>query len=414
MTKRGKAQHRHIMRAGQLFWRNEVNATIPSLKVLSGSCDPVLVPSLLAYSPTGLLVCKTTLCFLLILELTECHILKHALPPIMLNQPFLPFWNAPTEKCLSRYDVSLQLDAFNIVSNNEQMFLGGNLTIFYLDQLGLYPFYEKGTVVNGGCPQNASLEDHLGKMLVDIETVVPSLSYRGLAVIDWENWRPQWVRNWDKKDVYRQKSRELVRARNGHWTPEQVDQQAQWEFDMAAQRFMVNTLRLGRSVRPGGWWGYYLFPDCYNYDYLTKGEKYTGQCPEVELQRNNQLMWLWNHSKALYPSVYMEKVLRSSEQGRRFVRARVKEAMRVADLPDSPYSLPVFVYSRPMYAYTFLPLTVTDLIHSIGESAALGVSGVVLWGDSEYSRNTLFIGDAREENPYNPEEEEEETVLSVS
>ncbi|KAJ0069791.1 hypothetical protein NL108_014339, partial [Boleophthalmus pectinirostris] len=29
----------------------------------------------------------------------------------------------------------------------------------------------------------------------------------------------------------------------------------------------------------------------------------------------------------------------------------------------------------------------SDLIHTIGESAALGAAGVVLWGSSEYARS---------------------------
>lgn len=32
----------------------------------------------------------------------------------------------------------------------------------------------------------------------------------------------------------------------------------------------------------------------------------------------------------------------------------------------------------------------SDLVHTIGESAALGVSGVVLWGSSEYARSQVM------------------------
>lgn len=33
----------------------------------------------------------------------------------------------------------------------------------------------------------------------------------------------------------------------------------------------------------------------------------------------------------------------------------------------------------------------SDLVHTIGESAALGVSGVVLWGSSEYARSQVMV-----------------------
>lgn len=31
----------------------------------------------------------------------------------------------------------------------------------------------------------------------------------------------------------------------------------------------------------------------------------------------------------------------------------------------------------------------SDLVHTIGESAALGASGVILWGSSEYARSQV-------------------------
>ncbi|MGH0184807.1 UNVERIFIED_CONTAM: hypothetical protein FKN15_015797 [Acipenser sinensis] len=224
-------------------------------------------------------------------------------------------------------------------------------------------------------------------MVADVERTLPRPHFSGLAVVDWEEWRPQWVRNWGSKDIYQHKSRELVRGLHPDWPAYKVEQQASWEFNAAAQRFFTETLRLGRMLRPQGWWGFYLFPDCYNHEYKKGFHNYTGQCPPLEVQRNNELAWLFAESKALYPSVYLPEVLQSSPQGRLYTRARLREALRVADLPDSDSSLPVFAYTRPFYAYSLTPLTETDLVSSIGESAALGANGVVLWGGIDYSRN---------------------------
>ncbi|XP_043933357.1 hyaluronidase-like isoform X1 [Protopterus annectens] len=362
--------------------------TLPSLKHQARDHCLPSHPFFLTFSSVDNLIYRTAVCFFLMFDLTETQNLKLSLPPVMANQPFSVFWNAPTDLCQIRYDMSLNLDSFGIIKNQNEALTGNNVTIFYYDQLGLYPFYDNSTAVNGGCPQNASLQNHCTKMIADVKKMIPSDSFRGLSVIDWENWRPQWVRNWDKKDIYRKQSQELVKVKNPHLTKDQIPKQAQWEFDSAAQNFMTESLRLTRSLKPHGWWGYYLFPDCYNYDYATNFENFTGQCPDIEIQRNNELLWLWQQSKALYPSIYMEEILKSSEQGRKFVRARIREAMRVADMPDSKNSLPVFVYSRPVYAYTFKQLTMMDLVHTIGESAALGAHGVVLWGDIEFSRNT--------------------------
>lgn len=295
------------------------------------------------------------------------HNLKPALPPIVKDKPFLVTWNAPTARCAAVYDVPLHLDSYGILVNSQEAFVGGNITIFYYDQLGLYPYYVNTTVpptaVHGGCPQNVSLKEHLEKMRKDVAMAMPSHSFAGLAVIDWENWRPQWIRNWDKKNIYRDMSLLLVKQRNPHLSDYEAELEAKWEFEAAAQNFMTDTLRLAQSLRPNGWWGYYLFPDCYNYDYLDDFEGFTGHCPPVEVQRNNELSWLWENSRALYPSIYMEEMLRSSPQGKKFVRAKVGEALRVAELPSAQHSLPVFVYARPFYTYTLKELSQVRFFH---------------------------------------------------
>ncbi|CAM4586637.1 hyaluronidase-4-like [Lepidochelys kempii] len=334
-----------------------------------------------------------TMLLLLLLcpELPRGHNLKPSLPPIVPDRPFLVAWNAPTARCWTSYEVPLSVASFSLLVNAQEDFTGGNVTIFYYDQLGLYPYYLNTSTppvaVNGGCPQNASLLDHLDKMASDIAATMPSASFAGLSVIDWENWRPQWIRNWDKKDVYRAMSAQLVRQRNPRWPDEQVELEAKWEFEAAAARFMAETLKLAQLLRPGGWWGYYLFPECYNYHYWDDFENFTGGCPQVEVQRNNKLLWLWEQSKALYPSIYMEEVLRASPQGKKFVQAKLSEALRVAQLPSANHSLPVFAYARPFYSYTLKELTQTDLVYTIGQAAAMGAHGIVLWGGVEYSRN---------------------------
>ncbi|KAK1158630.1 hypothetical protein AOXY_G23640 [Acipenser oxyrinchus oxyrinchus] len=82
----------------------------------------------------------------------------------------------------------------------------------------------------------------------------------------------------------------------------------------------------------------------------------------------------------------MGTVLRSSESGRQFVRNRVKEAIRLASVGEG-LARPVFVYTRPTYSNGLELLSQEDLIHTIGESAALGAAGVVLWGDAHYAQS---------------------------
>ncbi|KAM7402165.1 hypothetical protein PAMP_017430 [Pampus punctatissimus] len=311
--------------------------------------------------------------------------IKQTRQPLYSQKPILLAWNAPTQECAPRHSVTLSLDQFDIVASPNEGFVRQNLTIFYKERLGLYPYYERsGTAVNGGLPQLASLTQHYEKMPEGLQKYIRETEAKGLAVIDWEEWRPLWIRNWEFKDIYRNKSREMVKKKNPNWTVEQVKKVAQQEFELSAHKFMLGTLKLAKSLRPNQLWGFYLFPDCYNHDYRNGLESYTGRCPVVDVARNDQLNWLWTECTALFPSIYMDSVLQSTNYGRLFVRNRVKEAMRLASVGDG-LARPVFVYTRPTYISQMTQLTETDLVSTIGESVALGAAGIIFWGDTSYA-----------------------------
>lgn len=293
------------------------------------------------------------------------------------SQPFITIWNANTQWCLENYGVDVDVSVFDVVANPGQAFHGPNMTIFYSWQLGTYPYYTStGEPIFGGLPQNASLHAHLNRTLHDIQTAMPVRDFSGLAVIDWEEWRPRWALNWDTKDIYRQHSRALVKAQHPDWPATWVEEEAQDEFQKAAREWMDVTLQLGQALRPRGLWGYYGFPNCYNYDFSSPN--YTGQCPPNIRAQNDQLGWLWNHSRALYPSIYLPAALMGTEKAQMFVRHRVLEAFRVARASRDP-NLPVLPYVQIFYAMTNHLLPLEELEHSLGESAAQGAAGVVLW-----------------------------------
>ncbi|NXT55539.1 HYAL2 protein, partial [Pluvianellus socialis] len=312
---------------------------------------------------------------------------KPSAAPLLTRRPFLVAWNVPTQDCKPRFQVSLDFSLFDVHASPNEGFVGQNLTIFYKERLGLYPYYTSQRVaVNGGVPQNSSLSEHLARLHDGVSKYIRSPAKEGLAVIDWEEWRPIWARNWKPKDIYREVSQHLVYQRQPTWSRE-VNKQAVFEFESAARQFMVSTLRVAKSFRPKQVWGYYLFPDCYNHDYSKNKESYTGQCPDVEKTRNDQLAWLWKESTALYPSIYLNALLASTPNSRKFVRARVMEAMRISQQHHDGYSLPVFVYTRPTYIRKLDVLSQVDLISTIGESAALGAAGAIFWGDADFTKN---------------------------
>uniref|UniRef100_A0A8D0L6B4 Hyaluronidase n=1 Tax=Sphenodon punctatus TaxID=8508 RepID=A0A8D0L6B4_SPHPU len=307
--------------------------------------------------------------------------MKPAQPPVFQRKPFIAAWNAPTDHCSMRYNIMLNLKMFHVTGSPLAKARGQNVTIFYVNRLGYYPWYTSQEIpVNGGLPQNISLQTHLEKANQDIDYYIPNEDFSGLEVIDWEYWRPQWARNWNTKDVYRRKSRKLISETQGNISANDIEHLAKLSFEESAKAFMKETIRLGLRSRPKGLWGYYLYPDCHNYNFHD--QNYTGSCPENEVLRNNELSWLWNSSAALYPSIGIKKSLGNSENILRFSQFRVNESMRISYMTSHDYALPVFVYTRLGYRdEPLLFLTKQDLISTIGESAALGAAGIVIWGD---------------------------------
>ncbi|XP_017340066.1 hyaluronidase-4 [Ictalurus punctatus] len=326
------------------------------------------------------IVCALVLSWLLLL-VHAAFSQKPAKLPLVGRKPFLAAWNAPLDLCSIKYNMNISLDLFHISGSPRAVHTGQDVTIFYPNRLGYYPFYtEQGEAVNGGLPQNCSLEAHLSKASKDIAHFIPSEDFQGLAVIDWEYWRPQWSRNWQKKEIYRQRSRELVSRAYINVTEDQIEELARLRFEKSAMAFMQGTLELGTRARPKGLWGFYLYPDCHNYNVHI--HNYSGYCPMMESVRNDELLWLWNSSTALFPAMAIRKGHMDSIRNLHFCQNRVLESVRLASMTSLPYELPTFVYTRLGYrdeAMTFL--SQKDLIHTIGESAALGAAGFVIWGD---------------------------------
>ncbi|XP_049682962.1 hyaluronidase-3 isoform X2 [Accipiter gentilis] len=306
--------------------------------------------------------------------------------PLAGGQPFTVVWNIPTGRCQRRFGVGLPLSDYGIVENQDGRFTGQNITIFYKNKFGLYPYLSRqGVPRNGGIPQRVPLGAHLARVAGDIRLLLQH-AFRGLAVVDWEEWRPLWAQNWGAKRIYRVASEQWVRDQHGLLPARRRLRLARWEFEQAAQTLMEETLLLGRALRPRGLWGFYRFPDCLNGNW-AKEANYTGQCRPAEVQRNNRLGWLWAASAALYPSIYLPPALPPALR-RRYVHHRLREALRVAAF-GADGLLPVVAYSRLSFRRSPRFLELADLVHTIGESAALGAAGLVLWGDLSYSRSAV-------------------------
>uniref|UniRef100_A0A3Q3LQ51 Hyaluronidase n=1 Tax=Labrus bergylta TaxID=56723 RepID=A0A3Q3LQ51_9LABR len=284
-----------------------------------------------------------------------------ARPPLLSGQPFIIFWGIPDSSCSGRPDVR----TFGIERE-------GRVAVFYEDTLGNYPYFaDKDTPINGGLPQNTRLDNHIQKTQQDLETALPAPRYLGLGVLRWADWIPQWSRNREKQAMYLEASRKLLKAFFPNWTPEEVD------FEAAAQSVMMETLREVRRLRPKALWGVSPYPSCYNGEPAqTMLANYTGQCPAAEKALNNELLWLWKRCSALFPLLTLEKMQGGTPGGRLYLSSQIKEAIRVSSLSRTAFDLPVFPLVKSVFIF-FSPQA--DLVSTIGESAAMGTAGVVIW-----------------------------------
>ncbi|XP_059191749.1 hyaluronidase-5-like [Centropristis striata] len=322
----------------------------------------------------------------IIVSLTTILALPPTEPPLIHDHPFVAIWNAPTKQC-QQLHIPLDTGAFQAVTT-PSLVPGQFLTIFYEDRLGLYPKANalKHKRYRGGVPQNGNLTEHLAKARSQIDHYISQDSSPGLAVIDWESWRPLWDQNWGSKRIYKKLSIAYALQMAPFLSSKKVSKLAKSQFQHAGRRFMEKTISLGISERPSRRWGFYLFPDCHNYGWDKSN--YTGKCSAKIQKQNDQMKWLWERSTALFPSVYLHQTLRNSPKAALYVRNRVQEALRVAVLPKRPYTVPIYVYSRPLYRdQTQKFQSQMDLVSTVGESAALGASGIVMWGGTKDYNN---------------------------
>lgn len=129
-------------------------------------------------------------------------------------------------------------------------------------------------MVNGGIPQLGDLSAHLSRTVMQVTSMLRP-DFRGLAVIDWEEWRPLWGGNFGTKIEYRRLSKLLVREERPDLSEGEVKSLARERFEESARRFMEETLRTVVTHRPNGLWGFYGFPACMNKKMGKKGRTKT-------------------------------------------------------------------------------------------------------------------------------------------
>lgn len=110
--------------------------------------------------------------------------------------------------------------------------------------------YENGTFRNGGVPQQSDLKAHLEKFQLDVDKQIPDKENSGIAIIDFELWRPVYRQNFGKFQPYKDTSVKLVKDANPLLTKQEVDNEANRIFTEFAKTFMTETIESGKLLRP--------------------------------------------------------------------------------------------------------------------------------------------------------------------
>uniref|UniRef100_A0A1I7V957 Hyaluronidase n=1 Tax=Loa loa TaxID=7209 RepID=A0A1I7V957_LOALO len=176
--------------------------------------------------------------------------------------------------------------------NLKHKFRGDIIVTLYEKQFGLYPYYSDSSdltsAVNGGIPQRANLSAHLSKVRSDIDKAIPNKDFDGLAIIDYEEWRPLWEHNWYTRRIYHNASLAYVEEqyKNTGKTLTKGDELAKKNsIRQQCENFLTETIREAKNMRPNALWEFYGMPFC-NY---SAGKNGTEGCGEVFEEFNNRL-----------------------------------------------------------------------------------------------------------------------------
>ncbi|EPB73383.1 hyaluronoglucosaminidase [Ancylostoma ceylanicum] len=309
-----------------------------------------------------------------------------------------PFCNTNSANADGDYECSTQAKAFNdemsfIWDATEALFpsiylsegfMGDKIVVFYERKFGLCPYYnnsDPNQPINGGLPQNQTLEDHLDAIKKQIQTEIPDQNFSGLAVIDVEEFRPLYSMNWGQKTVYKKQSMELIKAKNPNIDQEQVEKEAEKAYNEAAKKFFVATITTARKLRPNAKWGYYDYPFCNTNSANAEGDY---ECSTQAKAFNDEMSFIWDAIEALFPSIYLNGK-KTSSQNFRFIQV---EAKRVANRVETQQKRRVDIYAYSKFEYD--PYTnhtsfyeEDDFCNTVKQCADLGISGVVLWSTSK-------------------------------
>lgn len=117
---------------------------------------------------------------------------------------------------------------------------------------------------NGGVPQEGDLTKHIDAFVKHLDELIPDTANNGIAIIDFESWRPVFRQNFGSLQPYKDLSIKLVRDEHWLWPRKRVEAEASRRFEKYARMYMESTIATAKRLRPNAQWGYYGLPFCFN------------------------------------------------------------------------------------------------------------------------------------------------------
>uniref|UniRef100_A0A914KH90 Hyaluronidase n=1 Tax=Meloidogyne incognita TaxID=6306 RepID=A0A914KH90_MELIC len=201
--------------------------------------------------------------------------------------------------------------------------------------------------------------------------------------VSYNEWRPEWSLNWAARRIYQLESTKDVLERFPGISEKSATEIGRELFNKRARKFTVETIRLGRKLRPKALWGFYDTPLC-NYD---AGERWPVGCLELFRKHNDKLWWLYAEVSALYSSIYLYPGDRKRKKilCERHMHAKVAEAEWTWSLrrKDRPVILFTKMELDPYSPSQNLFYSKEELFCSYEWTAQLGVDGLIIWSSSK-------------------------------
>ena len=284
---------------------------------------------------------------------------------------------------------------------------------------------KKYRVINGGVPEYANLSLHLTTLETTIDDYIPSSSYDGNLVLDFELWTPLWELNRLSIDsfharIYQEYSLDRMAHAHPTWNASSVNAAASRAFEQAAETFFVTTLQTLRALRPRARVGFYGYPfghygDCVGSKSDTKNKDLANNAGDPENLRcgynnpitgpmyraqNQRLAAVFQASSALFPSIYLQPqgLLHNESFGmwriynQIYVNDTVYETIRLVDeivVPVSYMPIPILPFFWAFY-HNGSALLLPDDVSMIAKNTYVPpyATAVVQWG-SNGERNKI-------------------------